>query len=982
MDCLFYVGSMPSPTIVHRDGTVFVAYNCSANLIPDAAWKYVDQVWYFSSRVALKEDGFAVEMEWAKEPDWHRPDRDWTEWIPTCRETETQDLPWYHVEGDTTIIKKTQYNRYLLETLQRDEYLADLKAVWDLVDTIRSLPQFPPGIPTPVEHAKNELYTAKDSVKEAMGVAAASKRKMLEFLGFINWWIAVQDEWDQLLAEKDRKKIEEFRLQEYGKRGVILNLARDHPTINLQNLLKHNVPIIYAWTAREDTNPRFARLAPILLKAYKDKRKDTDGEFRVFDGEHSSELYRYLFDYDRFFEPLPPEFMDAPELTPTQLRTEWLYFMIDGEGFGRRSVPEADWRHYYALRFYYRTFGDLNSNDVVVVFYRNLKKEINLPPKFKFMVGGSDYDPEAEDEAAWSSSDEDHVPTDRVKDAKDDDFFIREFSRLRFGPRPGQKYDSGTGLEVERAWTGPQSLTRWNAVLNSRVPASPDSPTFRRTRNFVKLAAQMILEGHPDSMDVDEGVAPGGAKSKAPVADDDIGSLFDEGSTPPTAPDPLALGTPSRSLLNRVSPRVDDPEAPPSLLERMTDSKPIKVAHTLTEPRRMRGNEVGSSRASSAASSYYATSDRHWAPSRERSSSPPRRNEQRGRTSKSLSLRRRSPITTSRRFIPSEEQESRMLTWLATDLVSTLSIRGPTFPSSVSEQRWNPRFLEAAYLRLPEAYSRIWARYIVATDATVRTPEDLLDRLIDNGIAFGLAVKDEDARLFRPSEIQLVDRKWGSSAYSTNVSEEPLLYGNGGQEFVERWGKRCKEVLSRDHARVLVSLGGIFAWLALASSRDTLVPAFKNGPSKQVTIHRRGWTDVADPDSLFLVGDEMSADELNLLLGKLNGEDKFIWPRNDFLWDFSAHYSGSQNAEWLSAMRVIERELDRFEPRHRTRAEFRELLRKSSRTDQLPPPNKVTRDNFQDEETSMTEVFTDDWKKIRLRDLSFPGVFRKSRAGN
>ncbi|KAJ6449030.1 hypothetical protein C8R47DRAFT_999336 [Mycena vitilis] len=235
--------------------------------------------------------------------------------------------------------------------------------------------------------------------------------------------------------------------------------------------------------------------------------------------------------------------------------------------------------------------------------------------------------------------------------------------------------------------------------------------------------------------------------------------------------------------------------------------------------------------------------------------------------------------------------------------------------------------------------------------------------------------------MFRPAEIYLADRKWGSSVYSTNVTEEPLLYGNGGQEFVERWGKRCKEILARDHARVLVSLGGIFAWLALFSSRDTLVPAFKSGPSKQVTIHRRGWTDVADPDSLFLVGDEMSADELNLLLGKLNGEDKFIWPRNEFLWEFCAHYSGALNAGWLSAMRVIERELDRFEPRHRTRAEFRELLRKNSRSDQLPPPNRISRDNFQDEESAMTEVFADDWKKIRLNDLTFPGVFRKSRAG-
>ncbi|KAJ7602213.1 hypothetical protein DFH06DRAFT_1351548 [Mycena polygramma] len=978
MECIIRVGDTPNPSVVNRGGTIFVAYNCAADKIPANAWSTVDKVWYFSTRVLTKANGFAQEMEWAKEMDWHRPDRDWVSWIPVVGDVDAPDLPWYHSENDESVIKKTQYGRYLLESELRDAYLVDLNKGWELVHLISQLPQLPPNLPRPIEHSSKDLYLAKDSPKEVMEVLANAKRKMLEYLGWVNWWSCIENRWQDIVDSSTKEAIEAYKLQEYGKRGVLVNLARDYPTLNLLTLLTHNVPFAYAWTVREDVSPRFSRMAPRLLNAYMKKRKELGADFHLFDDAGmKSTLYRSLFDYDPFFQPLPPEFIDAPsDLAPDDLKPDWDYFMIDGEGYGRRSVPEPDWRRYYALRFCFRVVEGSMHHPTAVIFYRHLKKEILLPPKFKFLEGGSDYDPEEEDEARYSSSDEDHIPVDRDKDAKDDDVYIREFSRLRFGPRPGQRYDHATGVEIERPWTGPQTLVRWTAMMNSRVPPSPSSAEFTRTRNFIREVARMIMEVSSTQMDVDGAVIPAALESIETRADDY--DLFSDDAPSPTALDHSINSSSSQSLLLRLSaaPKKEEGPAPPALLARLSDRG--SLPRTPTEPQGMRGpgRDSSRSRASSSNSSRRNSSDRYGSNSRDRSRSPVRR-----QGPSSLPPRRRSftiPIVYRN---PTTSQEERMLRWMTSDIASALVLKAPLFPATPQERRWSARYLDKAYLLLKDSPSRVWARVIAASDSTVRTAEDLLDRLMDQGLAFQLAIREEDLASFRPSEIRLVERKWGSSEYSVNVREDPLLYGAGGREFVERWSKRSKEILEREHARVLVSLGGIFAWLALSFSRDTLAPAFKSGPSKQVTVFRRGWTDVADADSLYLVGDEMSAEELDVLLGKLQGEDRYIWPKNEFLWEFSQYYSGAFNEDWLSTLKVIEGELARFEPRHRTRGEFRELFRRANRSDQRGNSAKITREAFEEEELKMNEVFADSWTKISVRSLLLPGVFRHVQAG-
>ncbi|KAJ6479480.1 hypothetical protein C8R47DRAFT_983362 [Mycena vitilis] len=854
MECLIRIGSVPAPTVVNRGGTIFVAYNCDAEKIPPSAWDYVDKVWYYSTRTRTKDNGFSEDMEWAKEMDWHKPDRDWTAWIPVKGSAELPDLPWYHLEDDPDAIKMTQYGRYLLEPTVRDAVLADLKPAWELVHAISHIPQFPPNMPGPVEYSSREIYLAKDSRKEIMEVFAGVKRKMLEYLGWVYWWSSVEDRWEELVSSQQKDLISSYRLQEYGKRGLILNLARDFPTINLPMLLEHNVPFAYAWTVREDVHPRFARLAPTLIKAYLKKRQQVGADFYAFDDEgRKSELFRYLFDYDPYFQALPPEFIDAPELAPTQLRENWAYFMIDGDGYGRRNVPEPEWRHYYALRYCYRVFSNPDSSHSTVVFYRQLQKVIQVRPKFKVLVGGMD-------EAS--------------------------------------------------------------AALEKEVVVVDDD-------------------------------------------DDDFGYIFNDD----VVPAPAVPSSSAKSLLLRLSsPGVEpkeegNPKVLP-LLARLTDredSRPLVPS----EPLRMRGpgRELSRSRNSSVNSSLQGSRDRYGSggpSSRDRSRSP-----MRNAPAASLPPRRRSPDQTRMQAYrkPSVEQEARMLEWLASDVL------------------WDRRFLDKAFLLLQDAPSRVWARYLATSDPAPRTAEDLLNRLIDYGVAFRLAVREDDIRLFRPAEMLIVERKWGASSYSTNVREDPLTYGSGGREFVERWHKRCKEIFTREHARALVSMGGVFSWLALSYSRDSLVPAFKNGPSKQITVYRRGWTDVADSDSLYLVSDEMSADEVDLLLGKLHGEEKFIWPKNEFLWDLSAHFSGAFNPGWLSTFKVIEGELERFEPRHRTRGEFRELFRRANRTDQMPVPKKVTREDFEEEDVRMDSLFVDSWAKICVRNVLLPGVFRNIQTG-
>ncbi|KAJ7506213.1 hypothetical protein B0H11DRAFT_2220131 [Mycena galericulata] len=471
METVYHVGTVTNFVIVMRDGITWVALNCDPGCIPGDAWDSVDRVWYYSHKHPTDKNRFFKSGEWSKIADWQHIDRYWTEWIPTVQQTSPDPLPWYHIEDDPTAIKKTQYNQFLIEVAVRDKLVEGLKEAWDVVVALTSSTPFPIGSPIPIEANYNEFYFAKDSSKEAFKLLAAAKRKMLELLGMINWWTLINPFWENLC-------------------GVILNLARDHPVINLPILLKHNVPVI------------FPKLAPLLLNAYWKKKKVVKADFLVADEDFfKSEDYDYLFKYSIMLESYPPNDVEAPKIPPKKLKESWTYFMIDSEGYGRRPVIDRGWQLYYAYRYHYEILGDTESEEATVIFYRIYRKEDNKVERY--ITEGSNYDPD-EDVYDDSTSDDDPTPSDSTRDALNNDFLVRELSHIKYAPRPGQHFDKKTGLELERPWSGSNVLAKWSAELLKAVPTSPDSVEFTRTREAIKRVVKIIEEEVPERMEVNE----------------------------------------------------------------------------------------------------------------------------------------------------------------------------------------------------------------------------------------------------------------------------------------------------------------------------------------------------------------------------------------------------------------------------------------------------------------------------------------------
>ncbi|KAJ7164541.1 hypothetical protein C8R46DRAFT_1036405 [Mycena filopes] len=277
----------------------------------------------------------------------------------------------------------------------------------------------------------------------------------------------------------------------------------------------------------------------------------------------------------------------------------------------------------------------------------------------------------------------------------------------------------------------------------------------------------------------------------------------------------------------------------------------------------------------------------------------------------------------------------------------------PSSQLSASPVRWNSVFITKSYLMLPEAASRVRARYWVITNTGIADVKGLLDMLIEHGVKFNLAVKDTDFAMFCPTNILHTERTLGSAVYSRDVREDPFEWGSGGKEFVTRWSRRTSEILKReDHARVM------------------------GGPSNQVTLHQGGTTDIQDEDYQQLVWDELSAAETDILLGKVDGVEKYVYPTNEILWDVCKNYSGAFNPAVLEEFEYIRKEIARNSPQQRSKTDFRNLFRDIARNGNFPPPPNILHNEFDAADAASAQIFADSWRKTRARGVFIPGIFK------
>ncbi|KAJ7430284.1 hypothetical protein B0H11DRAFT_1764898 [Mycena galericulata] len=398
------------------------------------------------------------------------------------------------------------------------------------------------------------------------------------------------------------------------------------------------------------------------------------------------------------------------------------------------------------------------------------------------------------------------------------------------------------------------------------------------------------------------------------------------------------------------------------LAERLTSPHhSVRRGRNLDQDDRARMPGSFSSRSSSQSSSIYWRETDRYVPDYSRRLTPAGRTRER-EISKGESLQRRQRSMSP----PRERDSSRAST------PRSLAPSRPRSPQVAPQSDWSPLFVQHAVLTLEDPGAlvrfRYWACFFEIGNAT-----ELLDMAISRCVPFRLSIPESKVTTFRSPNMSNKEKEVVPRYYKRGYVERTLAWGSGGSEFCNQYFGGVDDVIERPHARCLVAAGGSVAWIALRYKPE-LITDYKSGPSSQVTFHNAAATDFTCDNPWFIVHDQPSEQEINLLLGhtREGSVDYYIYPPTQVLLDLSDHYGGEAGEGFWDLMGAIAAELKSERPVRRSFGAFKEFLRRRNRGRLAPKTILATANEFEDEKERVEELFEGNWSKIALRDLVLP----------
>ena len=367
MEFLYTDGDGTVPTSGHEimPAGEWIALNASAGKIPST--DVFQQA--LEDRAFLSEDLRArpTAWTWTKEPAWFCQRYHWDAWnIVESFADENDAVPWYFSEGSTPRVDAG--GKFFLDADLRDKAADTLSKLWQCIESITSNPPFIRGTDHPLRFNQLRLQSGWDSSNSVESLAREVRGKVLEFLGFINWWTSSITRWEYPLQPWMVEYIAGFRLRSLKKRGVFLDLVRNWHHLNIAHLLAENVPIYYFWMEEHAQYPSLSRLSPSILQAYHDACAALDRtevaaeEIMGYDDElaairrHDDFLQRRLSP-DHTTSPL---FVDIPSTATV--------FIVDFEGWARRPITDFTIVKDYTERYHF--FIDTEMTGGMVTIWR------------------------------------------------------------------------------------------------------------------------------------------------------------------------------------------------------------------------------------------------------------------------------------------------------------------------------------------------------------------------------------------------------------------------------------------------------------------------------------------------------------------------------------------------------------------------------------------------------------------------------------
>ena len=450
---------------------IWIGLNSDTSLIPDSAMIFKDLPNPGWSIDDFSEEGQILTIDSARSPDWYRQDEQWAPWIPTS--FLLSERPWYDELG-TAVPVEERAGGWCMAKQQRDTCTVDLIRAQECVhgiaefdDRLSSRARTPKFFPT------DRLAKVHASRKLLQIDAARAKRSVLEAITFLLWWTSVVLDWEGKVHDAITENVNAFISTVKGKRGVLCDLERDWPMINIPLYLQNKIPFFYIWNFEARVDARFSRLNPALNLTYWAIRQGKPLKLAPdIEEEDLSKIARKAAVLDNFFQEV---FAYHNPIDPIIHHT-YSIFIIDFEGWRRRPINHATEPAEHLAKFYY--YGVFKEDDDeryhTIVFWRwRKRKPENEYSRRQYKMG---------------------LPGEEHSSS------IRELYKFDYAPTGDSLFNIETGLIVNKATLSKASTSLLQRIGNSGTPPAEMEGIDESSDSFSDDSMVTRLETVPDSL--------------------------------------------------------------------------------------------------------------------------------------------------------------------------------------------------------------------------------------------------------------------------------------------------------------------------------------------------------------------------------------------------------------------------------------------------------------------------------------------------
>ena len=395
-----------------------------------------------------------------------------------CFADETDSVPWYFSEGSSPW--ENTDGKFHFDPSIRPKAEDSLSKLWLCVEAISSNPPFVSGTPHPSWFNYLLLSAAWDSARGATSLMNDAKGRMLEYLGFINWWSSSVSRWEDPLQQWMIDYIAGFRLRDLKKRGVFVNLPRHWRSLNIGHLLAENVPVYYFWQEETDDYPCFTRLSPSILQAYHNTCSELD-KTEVYGEAMAGFLddIETIKSYDEFFQlRCLPDHTTSP--TYSDIPIAAVVYICDFKGWSARLITDCDLIESYAKAYHLSI--EINDRDAYITIWHWKPRLLGTSDKLRAgqLRAGVSLEAQRGEREIREIFKSVHTPTDKRQ--------FDEYSRITLVSCLGSVYDDYQGSPMTTESSEPQALLprpHW-------VPSSHPQLSVPRPTSPVSVAARWV----------------------------------------------------------------------------------------------------------------------------------------------------------------------------------------------------------------------------------------------------------------------------------------------------------------------------------------------------------------------------------------------------------------------------------------------------------------------------------------------------------